>query len=248
MDYYALWENTHTGSSWVLRLMTKRYPKRIRPPELPSVVHTLLGRSREGEMTLKERYGGICCKSCGWCDTDVAFDRGFEEPVVIKFKGDFGVTDDRVFVVTDKFLNVLKTRQACGYESKPLGTSGWHAIRITLRINTAKGVVTEEGSRCEVCGHTEDAGGLHKYEAQLSLPKDGNTFFTSLTTWRRSSRDREIFLTGDLAIALKEGGICGGYCHRLLTNQEKAKQEEMHLEGERFWEPPKTRIFFGGKK
>jgi hypothetical protein len=80
------------------------------------------------------------------------------------------------------------------------------------------------------------------------LPNQTNTFFTTTTGWQSSHfRDRPLFFSEEVLKVLQEGGIAGGYCHRLWTDEEQKLQKEKAKQGIPFWRPPKTAIHLNGK-
>ena len=93
MNYYRLGANDQSRPSWVLFETAEPLPKRPKRPELPSTVHRLLGRRPEGKMRIKPQYEPLRCKTCGRYDASAMFEIGFDEPVQIRIKGDFGDTD-----------------------------------------------------------------------------------------------------------------------------------------------------------
>ena len=141
MNYYHLVSNDKSRTSWVLFDLVKLGQKHRPSPELPPVMYKLFGPQPDGEMSLKPRYAPLCCKACGRYDDDPVFEAGFEAPVVVRIKGDFGHTNDRVFLINDKFLTALRKARVQGYETKPAGTNGWHAMRITTRVNFSNNVI-----------------------------------------------------------------------------------------------------------
>ena len=110
------------------------------------------------------------------------FEVGFDDPVTMRFKGDYGHTEDRIFSINEKFLNVLKKADVGGFETKPLGKSGWHALRVTLLVDHANDVVDTSGPSCPECERPKESGGIFEYLSELSLPVHPHTFFTTKTS------------------------------------------------------------------
>ena len=242
MRYYRLGQNDQPKSSWVLYEMIKRNPNHIRPKEVPSVVSRLLGKIPEGELRLKDQYRHLRCSSCGRYDSYQMYDVGFAEPVQIRIKGDFAHTDDRVLVINDKFLGVLKDAKVGGYETKEIGKTGWHALRITNQVKDTEGTVTSKPPNCDLCGRPEEAYGLFSNEGHLDLPTKENTLFTTLRNWPYAFYDRNIFVTEKVAHTLKAAGIKGGYCSRLWSEEELQKREQKAAQGIK-WKPPGMTIY-----
>ncbi len=241
MNYFCLWENNQARASWVLFDLVKAAPKHIRNPELPPVMYQFFGPQPDGEMRMKPEYLPLCCNKCGRYDDDPVFEIGFREPVSIRIKGDFSHTQDRVFVVSDKFLSVVRKAKVRGYETKPVGKSGWHAFRATERVKFADGVMKLVEPSCPVCGRAKTTTGSFERLSQLSVPIHPNTFFTTTRGWPTMLQDRSFFLTEEVVKALKDGGIKGGYCNRLWTDEEVRTAEEKAKQGKK-WKPPGSTV------
>ena len=219
--FYTLWENDPTRPSWVLCEPVEPIKLRRNRNIIPPVVNALLGPTPEARMRMKEQYRHLCCKTCGRFDAYRAFDVGFDEKVSIRIKGDFGHTSDRISVVSDAFVNVLREAAIEGFETKAIGTTGWHAFKTTLLVESDNEVIKTSGVACPECGRPADSWGLHEALSKLSLPASTNTFFTTKTGWpSHPSHDRSIFLSEEIAMLLKRKGIKGGCCSQLLTDKE----------------------------
>jgi len=237
MNYYYLVERDKLQLSWAVTLLRKPLPKRTRSPALPPVLYRFLGPVTEGEMALKSEYAGVACKTCGRCDDDAIFDMGFCDPVTIRFKYDFGYTDDRVFAISQKLLNVLCEARVRGFETKPLGSSGWHAMRVTDRVDCDEKVMELIGPFCSECGRADRIPGAFTKLDQVALPSHSNAIFTTKKGWAKPFRDRDTFLTEDVVKLLKNAGIRGGWCNRLWTREEVCMMDEMAKRGKK-WKPP----------
>ena len=241
MNYYCLDERDHARESWVLFDLVKLRPKHIRNPELPPAMYQFFGPPPEGDLQMKPEYLPLCCKTCGRYDEDAIFRTGFREPVRIRIKGDFSHTEDRIFVVSDKFLQVVRKAKVRGFEVKPIGKSGWHAFQVTERVPCSKRVMKLVEPFCPECKRAETTTGLFEHLSQLTLTKQTNTFFTTKTGWPSMLWDRDIFLSEDVVQALKKGGIKGGYCNRLWTDEEVRTAEEKRKQGKK-WKPPGSTV------
>ena len=240
MKCYTLISRDQKQESWLMYLPVQKLPQRKRRPELPNVIQSLLGKPPEFRLEMKAKYVPFCCKQCGRYDPDTMFEQGFNDPVRIKIKGDYDHTNDRIFIVSDTFLACIVAAQVRGYESKAVGSSGWHALRITERVDCKSDTIETSGSNCSGCGLPEEAHGGFCNENEICFPNCSNTLFTTKLHWPRPITDRDILMTEEVAIALKAGGIKGGYCDRLRTDAEKTK----------FWEKSKNGITWtpsGGK-
>jgi len=200
-------------------------------------MHRFFGPDPEGVVVMKPQYEGIICKTCGRYDDDTMFAIGFSDPITIRFKGDFGHTEDRVFAISQKFLNTLRQAKVLGFETKPLGSSGWHAMRVTERIDCDESVMELVGPFCEGCNRPERVPGAFTTIGQLTLPAHANTLFTTKRGWAKPVRDRTTFLTQQVVEALKNAGIQGGWCNRLWTSDEARLIEEKRRAGKK-WNPP----------
>lgn len=241
MNYFCLWENDQARASWVLYELVKAGPKHVRNPRLRPVMYQFFGPQPDGEMQMKPEYMPLCCKRCGRYDEDAVFKVGFREPVSIRIKGDFSHTQDRVFIVSDKFLSVVRKAKVRGFEAKPVGKSGWHALTVTHLVDCAEGVLKPAEPYCSECGRPDGAVGAFEHARQLACPQSGSTFFTTKINYHRRLQDREIFITEDVVRALKDGGIKGGYCNRLWTSEEVRTAEEKAKQGKK-WKPPGSTV------
>jgi hypothetical protein len=246
MKCYLLVEKDQPKSSWVLLELVKAAPKRTRSPALPPVMFSFFGPQPDGEMRMKPRYAKVCCKGCGKYDDDDVYRVGFDGSATIRIQGDFAHTQDRVFVISDKFLRVLKEAKVRGYETKPIGATGWHAVNVTERVDAAKGVLKPAKSKCRVCKRNDGTVGAFAHERHLSLPSKSNTLFTTKTNWHQRFQDRDIFLTEDVKEALKGGGIKGGWCNRLWSDEEVKTAEEKAKNGVK-WKPAGWCVTLSGK-
>jgi hypothetical protein len=236
MNCYYLDECDQPHSSWILFELAKGPPKQARKRELPPMIYQFLGPQTDGEMRMKPEYLSLCCKKCGRYDEDSVFEVGFSDPVTLRIKGDFTHTQDRMFVVSDKLLRVLRKAKTGGFESKPVGKSGWHALRVTLQVDCAEGVLKPADPYCEECGRPDGAVGSFDHASQINCPEYGATFFTTKVNYHRRLWDRDIFITEGVLKVLKENGIKGGYCSRLWTDEEVLTAEQKSELGIR-WKP-----------
>jgi hypothetical protein len=247
MNHYSFNLEDYTKTSWAFHEVVKLAPKRARPAAMPSVFYKFFPAA-DVEVRMKPQYHHLCCKKCGRYESDKVFEIGFDDPVTMQFKGDYGHTNDRMFVINDKFLKVLKQAKVSGYETKPLGKSGWHALRATLLIDHIAGVVKTQKPLCAECGRPKENFGIFEYRSQLSLPSQPNTFFSTKSSWPSYHFcDRQIFISEDVLRVLRGAGISGGYCTRLWTDEELQKQKAKAKQGTPFWRPPQTAIPLNGK-
>jgi hypothetical protein len=241
MNYYQISLLDYSKTSWALFEKVKAVPD-----DTPRG-HAQIFRSSKAKYILKPQYRHLLCKTCGRFETDKVLDVGLKEPVEMNFKEDMGLTDDRIFVVNDKCIRVLKDAKVGGYKSKPIGKSGWHVFRVTVFVDTAKGVLKTLGPNCSECKRPKDAG-AHIYELnKITPPKQSNTFFTTkFSCASLSYRDRTVYLTEDVLEALKAGQVKGPYCERLWTNEELKMKKEKEKRGET-WRPAGMTVYLNGK-
>jgi hypothetical protein len=247
MNYYYvdLIDEPHT--SWVMMEVVKNLPKYPRKPELPSAFYRFF-QFPDAQVRLKPQYTHLYCQKCGRYDADRVFDVGFSEPATIRLKWEFGFTNDRVFIINENVLRVLKRAKVGGYETKPIGCTGWHALRASVLVDSVSSKWERKAKRCSKCGLSDDVGLSFDYLNQLSLPSQVNTFFTTKKFWpAASSHDRDLFLTEDVVNALKAGKIKGPWCTRLWTEEEEAEIKAKARQGIKSWKPPKSTVFLSGK-
>ncbi len=241
MNYYYLGVRDEARESWVLFDLVKANPKRVPNPELPSALYQLFGPSPLGDMRMKSQYLPLCCAKCGRYDEDAIFSTGFSTPAIIHIKGDYGRTRDRILVVNERFLKVIQIAKVRGYETKPIGSSGWHALQVTHRVECMEGALKRAEPYCPECGRSNGSVGSFQQLRQLAVPEDGNTFFTTKVNWHRRLWDRDIFVSEGVVTALKAAGIKGGYCNRLWTDEEVSVSDDRARLGKR-WKPPKSTV------
>lgn len=222
-------------------------PKRLpRAPFVPGTVGTLLGYHRGvgGIQEVRARYSGLVCPGCRNFESDKIFDAGFDDDVHIRFRDDFAETDDHIFVVSQRMLDVLRAGRVTGYEVKPVDKSGWYAMQVTVRVDSDPAVFRYATPKCKQCGAPVDGGGLHSLLSQIEPPPTSNTFFTSKERClAREGPDRDFFCTEDVALLLRENGIRKGSFHRLWTEEERAKHEAKRKQGIFDWYPPKRVLY-----
>jgi hypothetical protein len=249
MKWFSLCQIDQRRPTWVLFERQKKLPP-DRPPleTIPFAVHALLGAAVRGQMSIKDKYLQLCCRKCGRYDSYAIFNIGFDEDVSVRISGDFGHSNDRIFLVNEKFLSAIRQARVKGFETKPLGRTGWHAFRITVLVESSDTIVKTSGPACLECGTPEEAWGVHERETDLSLPETSNTFFTTLKSWPSFPfQDRPIFLTDDVVRILQDAGVAGGYCYRLWTEEEARRVSENRKRGiDRY--PGGTTVYLSGRR
>jgi hypothetical protein len=237
MNYYMLSQKDQPKPSWAFHEPAKPSPKRRGNLQLPPVMNQMFGALMKGGAIMKAQYQPLCCKACGRYDDDAVFDIGFTDPVTIQIKSDFNYTQDRVLAVSEKFVEVLRKSKVMGYETKPLGTSGWHALRVTERVDCDDNVKKLLGPFCSSCKRPDRGLGVFRAVSQVSLPRSSNTLFTTKKCWPGLFWTREVFMTEDVVEALKAGGVKGGWCNRLWTDEEVRYVDEQMKLGKK-WKLP----------
>jgi hypothetical protein len=245
MRYYTLCTLDQPKTSWVLHDIIKKV-KSKKNPEMPPAFYKFFPPP-DAEVHMKERYQPLCCPKCGKYDSDAVFKAGFEEPVAIRFKQDLGLTDDRQVVMNNKCLAVLKAAKVGGFETKPIGKSGWHVLKVTLRVACNEEAYVHTPPECEACGRFKGGGGILWRERDIKAPAKPNTFFTTKSGWAsKYLQDRSVFLTEDVYAGLKAGTIKGPHCDRLQSDEEIAKREELQKQGKN-WVPQGLTVYLSGK-
>lgn len=239
MSYYEIQEKEQIQTSWVMHDFVKKKRGGVRSNW---GLQSFLGPIPDGEVRMKEKFLRICCPKCGRYDEDDAFDIGFDEPVTIRIKGDFAGTSDRIFIVSDKFVNIVTRNKIGGFVSKPIGNSGWNAFNITFRVDCADDAIVFGESFCPACGRPDRIKGSFRYEKQLVVPDVSNSFFTTRKNWHHIFMDRDIFMDEKTALILKENGISGLSCYRLFTEEERRKIERIRVATGKSWTPSKAYI------
>jgi len=201
----------------------------------------------DAQVHLRPKYQRLCCPRCGRYDADKAFELGFDEPVTIRFKEDMGLSDDRIFVVNDKCVRVLKSADVAGFETKPIGKSGWHALRAILLVDSERGLLKPTKPNCPECGRPKSAGAWIWRLNQLSPPARANTFFsTKMGSAALPFKDRDIFITEDVLDLLRMAKIRGPHCERMWTDTELKQKEQEEKKGKN-WRPPGMTVQLKGK-
>jgi hypothetical protein len=239
--FYKLCLLDYAKSSWAMHDIVKNIARHPHP-ELPPVFYKFFP-SPDAQVRLKPPYQSIVCPQCRRYDTDEAFKIGFFEPATLRFKEHIGVTDDHIDVVADKCLAALKRAKVGGYETKPIGKSGWHAFRVTLRFDPPVESVVTRGKKCPKCGRPEYVGVKDWEVRHVVHPSHGNTFYT--TAVRRVGCQQDIFFTGDVLDTLKAAGIKGPYCERFQTHEEVEKRLQLEKQGKR-WLPKDMTVYLSG--
>lgn len=246
MNNYLLGDNDQTQSSWVLYELDPENPGKRAPSKLPPAMMQFFGPQPDRNMRMKPAYLPACCKTCRRYDDDDIYDIGFEEPVTIRVRGDFAYTQDRVLIVSDKFLKALRSARVRGFETKLVGKSGWHALRVTTQVDCKKGVIKPAKPNCRSCGRPRRTVGSFQFANELSTPDEPNTLFTTRINFHRLLWDRDVFATEDVVAVLKKAGIKGGYCNRLWSEEERKQIAEKAKQNVR-WKPPGTTVLLNGR-
>ncbi len=245
MNYFHLQENDQPYESHIVFEDVKS-AKPAQRSELPPNVFKYLGLLAESGLPIKSKYEPFCCKGCGRYNSDDVYAKGFFEPVNIRIKGDFSYVD-RILVISERFVKVLRAAKITGWEVKPIGKQSWYGLKTTMRVDSRdEGVMIPDEPYCSDCSRPDGYRGTFTRRRELSVPKKDKTLFTTKKTFIKPFSDRELFLTEDAVMALKCGGIRGGYCKRLWTDEEVQIAEEKAKKGVK-WTPPKVTVFLNGK-
>jgi hypothetical protein len=217
-------------------------------PRLEFIPSALFGTSHGigGVFQTRPRYSQVVCSRCQRFDSDKIFEAGFDEDVVVRFRDDFALTNDRIFLISQRMLEVLRKGRVGGFEVKPVGTQGWHAMNVTLRVDSDPSAYHEAGTKCQGCGMRKEGagGGIISRLSQVTAPGQSNVFFTSKVAFHgREISDRDFLCTEDVVGLLKENGIRKGSFHRLWTDQEMKTFDQKRAQGIDKWYPPKRIIY-----
>src|SRR6185436_7195865 len=171
MKMFSLCPRDQMRQSWVLCVEGKARERNKTAKDTFRNVHALLGSAVTGEIRMKPQYNSIRCGLCRRYDSARAFEVGFDDTATIRIKGDFGYTTDRIFVISDKLLSTLKTHQVGGFESKPVGKTGWHAFQANRFVESNDSVIQTAGALCPECGRPEDSWGSYQRLSDLVPPE-----------------------------------------------------------------------------
>lgn len=246
MKLYRMCELDQPRSSWAAHEITKKLRGR-RSGEMPEAFYRFW-TPPDAEVQLMDQYLPLQCPECGLYDSDEVFRTGFEGEPTIRFKQELGFTSDAVFVISERVRQVLEAAEVRGYETRPLGRSSWHALNVSLRVDTAEGMFAEGEETCPRCGRGYRENCSVWAENQISLPDATCTFFTTRgsTMAAPSSPDREIFMTADVVDVLLAAKAPGPHLERLQTDEEIRIREQKASQG-RNWLPEKMTVYLRGK-
>jgi len=242
MRYYRLLLGDQPKPSFALTLPGEKPPAR-RKAALIAPIHRFLGHFSYQSRAVKPEYKSVTCEHCGRYDEDDIFRIGFFDPFFINVKGDYDVTKDRITIISDRFLAVLQKEKVRGYKTSQLGKTGWHAICAIERVKSLPKVIRVVGSKCSKCGRYKEASGGFVRQHELEVPSSPKTIFTTKDSWPSTFMDRTLFMTEDVVLALKAGGVKGEGCRRLLTEEDLLKEAELAKKGKRL-KPTEIAILF----
>ncbi len=242
---YRVCDNEQPRRNWVVFREIKA-PKPF--PRFQFIPRGMFDTSRGmgGVFQTRPRYQRVVCSRCHRFDSDEIFQAGFDEDVTIRFRDDFATTNDRIFLISQRMLEVLRKGKVGGFEVKPVGKEGWHGLNVTLRVDSDPGAYHEAGARCRACGMRKEGagGGLIELLSQVTAPARSNVFFTTRAAWLgREVSDRDILCTEEVVLLLKENGLRKGSFHRLWTAEEKRIYDEKCARHILNWYPPKRIVY-----
>ncbi len=240
MEYYRLCEDEGSPSKLIFEDGSPR-PRTVDSDASPPPDNKYLGPASDSEWRFKACYESIVCPVCGRYDEDEVYNVGFEDPVDIRIRGDFGEVQD-ITLISDKFLSVLRREKVRGFETKQVGSTIWHALRVTERVDCDERVMDEKPPRCPACDRLKRTLGCFRSVSELTPPKRPMTLFTTKTGWARLYGQRTVFMTGDVALALRAGRVLGGYCNRMMSGEEAAIAAKKGPN----WLPSGSTVFLNG--
>jgi hypothetical protein len=190
--------------------------------------------TRPPNIEIDPRYARLVCPGCSAVDPNRVFDAGFDGDRAIRIAGDFGPSDDGVFLASDRMLAALRRGRVRGFDAARVGT-GWSAIRFTCVVAAAPRALKPTGRKCRACGRPAEVLGSYERVSQLEPPGSQRTLFTADAThvggraWFRMDVPTPM-MTGDVVSILLDSGVKGGACRELLSDADwRAYQREAKL-------------------
>jgi hypothetical protein len=249
ISIYRIEAKEQPRSNWIVFREVKP-PKQVpRSPGVPAQVRRMLGYHRGvgGDYEVRPRYRKLVCPNCQQFDADKVFDAGFDRDVTLHLRDDFAESNEHLFVIGQKMLDVLRRGRVNGYEVKKVGTGGHYVVRVKLRVDSDPHVFQRERERCHECGRpfVGFADGLHEMLSQIRPPATQKTFFTTKRNCPgREGSDRDWFCTEDVVLLLKDNDIRRGRFDRLWTTEEEKIRAAKAKQGvDDDWHPPKSTIW-----
>lgn len=193
--------------------------------------------------TLKSRYTELVCSACSKFDYDVVFNEGFDADIEIHAKGNFFQSTDGFYCFDDKFRSLIERFQIGGLAIQPLSDSGWHVCNIRRRVDGDRTVYTVHKPFCGQCGRPKGGvTGLVQFESDIKPPTEESLFFGLTFDRQGYNGDRDLFATEDVVIKMKEAGLRGLTCFKLLEGADAAKLRLAIEQKEKFKWPKGARV------
>lgn len=216
----------------------------LSPHDQPTDNHLLWLTSRNPPyLTLRPRYAGLVCPSCAKFDYDAVFNEGFDADIDICAKGNFFQSMDGFYCLDDKCRSLIERFKIGGLAVKPLSDSGWHVCNIRCRVDGDINVYTVHKPFCGQCGRPKGGvTGLVQFQSDIEPPA-GEALFFGLTFDRQGyNGDRDLFAIEDVVFKMKEAGLRGLTCFKLLVEPDATKLRSAIEQKETFKWPKGTRI------
>ena len=248
---YRVCDNEQPRRNWVVFREIKA-PKPF--PRFQFIPPGMFDTSRGmgGVFQTRPRYQRVVCSRCHRFDSDKIFRAGFDEDVTIRFRDDFATTNDRLFLISQRMLEVLRKGKVGGFEVTPVGKEGWHALNVTLRVDSDPGAYHEAGARCRPfagCARKARVAGLIELLSEMNGPRCAPT--SSLTT-RSLMVGPSRFQTGISCAHARRGSAAEGERHPKghasigsWTAEEKRTRYRREVRPNDIlnWYPPKRIIY-----
>jgi hypothetical protein len=183
---------------------------------------TLQDNPEGGGPLVYVRYLDYLCPKCRSLDRAALFacKWGLEGgPKIRVSKGrELAEARDGFLLIKSRVVELLKTHDVGGYETRAVPYTDWHALRVTHRVPYRDFQPEWDKHRgpCATCGRGAYYG-VALALRHIAVPDRDNTFFAPELE-RTNAYD--VFLTEDVARMLKSSGVKGGLLIRLLDDEE----------------------------
>lgn len=214
------------------------------PQDQPTDNHLLWLTSRNPPyLLLRPRYAGLVCPACSKFDYDAVFNEGFYPDMDVRAKGNFFQSKDGFYCFDEKFRLFVERFKIGGLAMKPLGDSGWHVCNICCRVDGDTSVYTFHKPFCGQCKRPKGGvTGLVRFQSEIQPPTGEGLFFGLVFDRMSYNGDRDLFATNDVVFRMKESGLRGLTCFKLLTEPHATQLRSAMKRNEVFKWPKGTRI------
>ena len=194
-------------------------------------------------MTVKPRYARFVCRECMKINHEKVFAEGFDPGLRIRANADLLGSEEGFYCVNERARRVIEINGFQGLSLKPLEGRPWYVVNVARRVRADQTAYTYSIEKCTECGRPKDVTGLITFLDQIEAPSKPGTFFgPTFDRCGSMNGDRDLFVTEDIVLAFKEGGITGGIFEKLLAGKEKAQFDQAVASGTVFKWPKGTKI------